>query len=175
MCKSCGKMFNKLENQVVKHPNHFCSRSCSAKFNNKGKQRNPPKVRVCQKCAKEFVSTISTNNRSRTLCSGCYKSYADRREFLKSRKLSYYHDLKSVKGKHPSWKNSHIRILNRIWNANLLEQPCSSCGYSKHVELAHIKPISSFSDTATLGEVNAPENNRVLCPNCHWEFDHNLL
>jgi hypothetical protein len=43
-CKNCSKEFDKLANQVAKHPNHFCSRSCSAKFNNKGKQKNPAEL-----------------------------------------------------------------------------------------------------------------------------------
>lgn len=44
-CKNCNKEFDKLPNQARKHPNHFCSRSCAASFNNKGKQKNPPKQR----------------------------------------------------------------------------------------------------------------------------------
>jgi hypothetical protein len=28
---------------------------------------------------------------------------------------------------------------------------------------------------ATVAEVNADENIIVLCPNCHWEFDHGII
>lgn len=52
---------------------------------------------------------------------------------------------------------------------------CSVCGYDKHVHICHIKPISSFDETSTLSEINSPDNLIILCPNCHWEFDHNLL
>lgn len=49
------------------------------------------------------------------------------------------------------------------------------CGYNKHVEVCHKQAIHTFSETATIGEVNAPENLLILCPNCHWEFDYGLL
>lgn len=53
--------------------------------------------------------------------------------------------------------------------------PCSNCGYSKHIQLCHIKPIKDFSDDTLLKDVNSPDNIIQLCPNCHWEFDHGLL
>jgi 5-methylcytosine-specific restriction endonuclease McrA len=55
------------------------------------------------------------------------------------------------------------------------ERVCQNCGYDKHVQICHIKPIKNFEETATLSEVNASDNLVVLCPNCHWEFDHGLL
>lgn len=33
-CLQCGASFSKLLNQVKRFPNHFCGRSCSAKYNN---------------------------------------------------------------------------------------------------------------------------------------------
>jgi hypothetical protein len=81
----------------------------------------------------------------------------------------------SVKGKHPSWKTAYVRQHNTIYNRQLKKLPCQNCGFDQHVELAHIKPVSSFSEEAKLVEVNAPENILVLCPNCHWMFDHNRL
>jgi predicted nucleic-acid-binding Zn-ribbon protein len=80
----------------------------------------------------------------------------------------------SVKGKHPSWINSHIRQFNRSWNRLKTKLPCNNCGYTKHVELAHIKAVSSFDKTTTLGEINSPDNVIQLCPNCHWEFDNSI-
>lgn len=172
-CKNCNKKFDKLPNQVRKHPNHFCSRSCSSSFNNKGKRKNPPKERVCSKCSTKFFRTGS--HKSYLLCPSCRKTYDTHTDFIKSKTLKEYYDLPSIKDKHPSWRHSHVRVLNRSWNKELIKLPCSNCGYDKHVELAHIKAISSFPETATLGEINSPENNLVLCQNCHWEYDHDLL
>ena len=49
---------------------------------------------------------------------------------------------------------------------------CACCGYDKHVELAHIKPVSSFDVNTLISVVNSEENVIQLCPNCHWEFDN---
>jgi hypothetical protein len=40
-CKNCNSSFLKYPSELSE--NNFCSRSCSAKFNNKGRQRNRPK------------------------------------------------------------------------------------------------------------------------------------
>ena len=49
---------------------------------------------------------------------------------------------------------------------------CQKCGYDKHVEVAHIKAISIFDENTLISVINHPSNLLVLCPNCHWEFDH---
>ncbi len=94
--------------------------------------------------------------------------------FTKDLTLGDYQNLPSVKGRHPSWKNSHVRSFARVWNKSLDKQ-CRSCGYNKHVEMAHRKPIKDFLPTATLGEINSIDNIIPLCPNCHWEFDNGIL
>ena len=173
-CKSCNKEFEKRNTEIIRHPNNFCSRSCSAKFNNKGKQKNPPKERVCKKCGLKFKSGPH-NKRSKVLCLSCREIFDTRTKYLKSKTLKEYHELLSVKGKHPSWKNAHIRCLNRSWNKDILGHKCKICGYDKHIEYCHIKSVTSFPETAKLEEVNHPTNNVVLCPNHHWELDNGII
>lgn len=171
-CKACNIAFKKTISEIERHPNNFCSRSCSATFNNKGRQHNLPKTRMCNKCNIEFKRT---GNQSTTICNNCSNAYINLTNSIKKKFIGTYQESASVKNKHPSWKNSHVRALNRSWNSDLIKSGCLICGYTKHVELAHIKPITSFPNTATLGEVNAASNNLPLCRNCHWEFDHDLL
>lgn len=52
---------------------------------------------------------------------------------------------------------------------------CQNCGYNKHVEVCHIKPIASYSEDTKLDEINCIDNLVVLCPNCHWELDNGVL
>lgn len=59
--------------------------------------------------------------------------------------------------------------------ASAHEKKCKACGYSLHVEVCHIKPIKEFVDTSLIKEINDLKNLIYLCPNCHWEFDHNRL
>lgn len=49
---------------------------------------------------------------------------------------------------------------------------CEKCGYDKHVEVCHIKQISSFSEDTDISIVNDFSNILILCPNCHWEHDN---
>lgn len=80
-----------------------------------------------------------------------------------------------VKKLHKSSTFAHIRGFNRYWNKEKTQLPCFVCGYDKHVELAHIQSISSFSTDTKLSEVNSSKNVVQLCPNCHWEFDNGLI
>ena len=52
---------------------------------------------------------------------------------------------------------------------------CAICGYNKHIEIAHIKSVSSFNDEATIGEINSIDNLIALCPTHHWEYDNGLF
>lgn len=52
---------------------------------------------------------------------------------------------------------------------------CAICGYSTHIEIAHIKAVSDFEDSATIAEINSIDNLIALCPNHHWEYDNGIL
>ena len=52
---------------------------------------------------------------------------------------------------------------------------CFVCGYDKHIEVAHIKPVANFDDSTTIDQINSIDNLIGLCPNHHWEFDNGLL
>ena len=43
---------------------------------------------------------------------------------------------------------------------------------SSHVELCHIKAVSSFPPETLLKTVNSKMNVIQLCRNCHWELDN---
>ena len=61
-----------------------------------------------------------------------------------------------------------------FFNANV-EHKCSICGYDKHVEVAHIKPVSEFDENTPIFEINSINNLIALCPNHHWEYDNGIL
>lgn len=54
------------------------------------------------------------------------------------------------------------------------QQKCEWCGYDKHVETCHVKPICDFDENEQICVVNANDNLLLLCPNCHWEHDNVL-
>jgi len=143
----------------------FCSTSCAAKFNNKLYPKRT-KTKVCKYCPTLIAS-------SRTRCKLCHNKIEYKRSITGT--IGDYRNSDTLKGKHRSWLHSHVRSLNRGWNKHLTKLPCAICNYSKHVELAHIKAVSSFPDEALVREVNASSNVIQLCPNCHWELDNGLV
>lgn len=52
---------------------------------------------------------------------------------------------------------------------------CIVCGYDKHYEVAHIKAVSEFDNSALISEIDNIKNLIALCPNHHWEYDNNGL
>ncbi len=148
ICKNCGK---ETENPK------FCSRSCAAIANNTIYKKRKPQGK-CAECGKPVVS-------DRKYCKECFQDSL----------ISFDRStLGEVKQNNKLWQlNNNIRTRARkvALNSNDIKS-CVFCGYDKHVEVCHIKPISEFPDDATVAEINALENLILLCPNCHWEFDH---
>lgn len=156
LCKNCN---NETENPS------FCSKSCAATFNNrKFPKRKLFKIK-CVKCHTELNRT-SYKDRRRTLCESCNPMIVDWES------ITYG----EVRERRSFQKNSRIRELSR--NKFLKHNPnpsCHNCGYSKHVEVCHIKGISTFSTDTKISEINDLKNLVGLCPNCHWEFDQGFL
>lgn len=87
---------------------------------------------------------------------------------------------KTIKDATDKWGGHRSTIHSRIRNsarrvAKAIEDKCANCGYDKHVEVCHIKAISSFDDDCLVREVNDINNLIKFCRNCHWEFDNGIL
>lgn len=106
--------------------------------------------KICSDCSKEYRSKLSNITIDSTIGDKIYT-------------------------KHKYAKYSYVRWHARKICLGLGKKICENCGYSKHVEVSHIKQISSYPPETTIREINIPENLIVLCPNCHWEFDHGDL
>lgn len=133
----------------------FCSRSCAAVFNNKVYNKRT-KTKKCSCC-----ETLVLSNRK--YCSDCFKKTLRAKDMTLGQSIYEEHH-----------RSSAFALVRSRARSIMKEYPqvCSKCGYSKHVEVAHIKAINSFSDDALLSEINALSNLILLCPNCHWEFDN---
>jgi len=156
ICKKCkGSIPYKARWQNV-----FCSSSCSALYNNSLKIK---KQYCCQDCG--FIKKTRSYRLRCINCAGIASIEEFGNKQLKDFDSTYArHRYQKIRG------HAH-RVVKR---ANL-EKVCRECGYSKYVELAHIKPISSFSPESYLREINAISNLVYLCPNHHWELDNGVL
>jgi hypothetical protein len=159
-CVSC----NQCKKNVIKKPSQihssvsFCSRSCAVTFNN---QKNPKRKKegVCLGCSESIAAKNKYCKRCRVAC-----------EFKPDAPISdFFTSLKSAS------KFSNIRYHARKYYLEHFMHQCLNCNYQLHIEIAHIKPISSFSDNTPLNVVNSSDNLAGLCKRCHWEMDNGYL
>ena len=168
-CCQCGALVYKTKSQLLNSSNVFCSRKCSCLYGSKKRWKDHVSSVIQIKCS---CGTLCDPRNKHGECRQCFeKNQIENSKHITKYELKKKHDARKIK----KWYSSEIRNFNRDWNKELTKLPCQNCGYKAHVELAHIKPVADFNDNSTLGEINSPENNLVLCPNCHWEFDNKLL
>lgn len=77
-----------------------------------------------------------------------------------------------------NWQSARSAIAKdarRVFYSNGDKKKCLVCGYSKHIEVAHIKSVNMFNDSVKIKDINKKENLVGLCPNHHWEFDNDIL
>lgn len=160
-CSNCKKTINKIKSQSKrsKSGNLFCSRSCSAIFNNKAN----PKRKNSNFCVKCNTSIRSDGK----YCSTCYKNH----HYLEDKTLK-----EATLHRNDANRYCNIRkgARKKYMKSDAIKS-CAVCDYSKHIEICHIKDISKFSLDSTIGEVNSLDNLVALCRNHHWEMDHNCL
>ena len=163
ICLYCGKPI--LRNDTKKiydtKKKKFCNHSCSAKYNNSKRQK---KQYFCVKCG----NLIGEGEKfaRKQLCEECNPNNID------WNKITYG----EMKAKRNYQVNSRIRELARTaYLKNNLNPKCEICGYDKHVEVHHIKGISTFSDDTPIAEINTISNLIGLCPNHHWEIENGLI
>jgi hypothetical protein len=160
ICQHCQKEYDNKDKR-----SKFCSRSCAATFNGKMFPKRK-RTRKCKSCDNLVKSGF-------TYCEHCVsqKVHYGQNGPVEERTLEQELLLKKHKGAN---RYDHIRQhAQRV----MRKEPasCKVCGYEKHVEVCHIHPISSFSPDTKIKDINSKNNLVHLCPNCHWEFDHDLL
>lgn len=144
----------------------FCSRSCSAVVNNKLYHKRKVES-TCDRCKNPCTTT-------RRFCRSCWSIIVTERSIFRWEN-ALIKELKAG-GNANNSRYTYIRELARknfYSDSNI--KACFICGYDKHIEVCHIKPIKSFSDDTKVSEINHINNLIGLCRNHHWELDHNLL
>lgn len=155
-CKNCNK--------ETKNPK-FCSRSCSVSFNNRkiGARHGDPKELICE-CGERKTKKAKR-------CNNCNLKENIRLISEKTIGDLLYGDSDTATPYRYTWIRRNAKRMMIYWN---IEKKCI-CGYDKHVECCHKKPINDFPKHTKLKVVNGRENLIYLCRNCHWEFDNGLL
>lgn len=136
----------------------FCRRSCAASYNNRmfPKRQKTEELPRCSDCGKQLTHKKSIK------CQSCHHSGRIEDKTLGEVIYTQHH------------KSSAFALVRTRARAIIPKCPCQKCGYDKHTEVCHLRPIKDFSHTTMVSVINSPDNLIRLCPNCHWELDHNL-
>ncbi len=160
-CNHCQKLTNNPK---------FCSSACAATVNNRLKNHNKPKKKYC--CiACNTLLYIGWRSKRTKYCNKCrYTKNPNFKDWSTVTKKALYAKLKLHQA------HARVRALAReTYKKSNKPKLCANCGYDKFYEVCHIKPIQNFDETSVVTEINHIDNLIGLCPNCHWELDHDLL
>ncbi len=147
-------------------------------------QLNPSRCRLCG-CVLEIGTKKVSSVRKQRYCSRACAADALRAVILpeKPRTNRSSSDLLTTTkaelfSSRKNWQSARStiqKLARRVYRLARLPQACVVCGYRLHVEVAHRKAVSTFPGDSTLAEINHVDNLVALCPNHHWELDHELL
>lgn len=136
----------------------FCSKSCAAQYNNRQFPKRERQVFFCENCGREA-------SYRRRFCADCNPNNGAN---WGTRTLAFVR----------TFLDYHARIrqlARRTYYNSGRPKHCANCGYTKHLEICHIRPIQDFPEETPIAEVNSLDNLVALCPNCHWEFDNGMI
>lgn len=150
-CLFCGNSILRQKNQSLTDvkAKKFCNRSCAAKYNNNFRK----KLVVCSVCGTQIKY-------GRKKCDICLKKYVSRVGHILKREST------------DSKIRNHARL---VYRDIVKEIKCCNCGFNHFTEICHKKPVKDFTGDTTLAVINDFNNLTQLCPNCHWDFDHNII
>lgn len=150
-CKTCGIEFSKKESEIKKTNNHFCSRSCAAKFNNKIFIKRKKTYKDCINCNKTFTGNGLKYCSNRCQQDNIYKSKIEQWKL----------------GNDPGWTtNGIIKKYIRKYILEKYNYQCSKCGWDK-INLSTNKSPLEIHHIDGDHKNNTEENLILLCPNCH--------
>lgn len=147
-CVECGDLFSCRR----KGRQRFCSRSCSASFNNRKKVTSARRAtKECPGCLNEFLARQSKN----VFCSSTCVQVKKRRERIEAWLSG---EVVVVVDHLPNYIREYVRSLRGA--------ACWQCGWEE------VHPVTGAVPTE-VDHVdgnpcnNLPDNLRLLCPNCH--------
>ena len=198
-CEGCGTEFLRSRanyNQSVKRgqKNFYCSQQCR----NLVRLGKSQVTFTCLTCSRK-VSTLKSSKTKRMYCSirckadsqikvttcSCGNEVYKRSKYCVECKnskdvISRYTDtsigqLRATTSSLLSYHSIVRSHARRVYAKHVNVMSCLVCGYSKFVEICHVKPLKAFKDTDLISDVNSASNLVAMCRNHHWEFDHNAL
>ena len=194
VCQNCGKKLTWDQRR-----NKYCSQSCAASINNLGIKRNISgnngnESKYWKLSDEDFIQAILNSNNwnqleknlgyehtmSENTKSGILKrcenlnisfNIIEEIPIAKKTKGELFRDRSNYQSARSCIRKGAVKNFEKVPNNTY----CYICGYNKHVDIAHIKAVSDFSDDTLIEVINDPSNLIPLCPNHHYEFDNGLM
>lgn len=165
-CLHCGEVIEVKDGHKIREARvkKYCDHSCAASRNN-GLKRKLTKQEKKEKWKRCSCACGNKINCKSTRCKDCVNKIKDSRT-----KGDLFNNRKN-------WQSARSCIqkeARRIYFSTNKNPKCF-CGYTKHIEVCHIKDVSEFPDTALISEINDVSNLIGMCPTHHWEFDNDEL
>ena len=167
-CKACGRVISLHDGQRLSDikRKQYCNSSCSAVCSNAGfKGRNASlrkSIKPCPKCGAsvDIVRDAKGKPSKTKLCYACSGTPLEDRT------------KGELFGSSKNYQSARSTITHHATNGYKLSglpNSCKLCGYSLIIHIHHVRPVSSFPDTALISEINSLDNLVALCPNHHYE------
>lgn len=153
VCKNCGEQFKRVVYKNSK--NTFCSRSCSAKYSNRRRQRKRKGglKKICPVCGKEFKASSKSKYCS-TDCSAKGKVEENIKKWKEGK----------ISGYQPS--SGMISCFVKKYLLEKANYKCERCGFSSEHPITK-KTILQVNHIDGNYKNCKEENLEILCPNCH--------
>jgi hypothetical protein len=164
-CLNCNKEYTPDKSIQIKErtgklrglEGKFCSRSCSASYTNKLKQKPKLPNEICAYCNEPFYIQKSHRQNSKSGLFFCCRSHKD----LAQR-------IGGIKEIMPNHYGKDSGNCYREFALRRLDHKCHLCNYNEHKEILDIHHIDNDRTN------NHISNLIVLCKNCHGLVHHNL-
>lgn len=150
-CKNCNAEIHRKNRSATE--NTFCSKSCSAKYNNRlFSKRGDGIHRLCGECGNP-----TKRKKSRFCSRGCRNRY-EYKTFIQA----WQNNEVSGGRANEISISRHVKRWLKDKNGNI----CSKCGWSEMNLFTNSVPLHIDHIDGNWAN-NRPENLRLLCPNCH--------
>lgn len=158
ICKHCNNTIIPIEGEKISQVRmkDFCNRSCSTSYNNAAYPKRKRTLKPSDGIKRTRKRKDKTDEKWIVLTMTKGEVFARYRGYQSAR---------SVIQKHCKF----VYVLSGK------PRVCYVCGYSNHINVAHKQAVSRFDDSTPIAIINGPENLVALCPNHHWEFDHDFF
>jgi hypothetical protein len=122
-----------------------------------GDNQKPSEVRKKSFCGSSCSTTF--NNRKR--------EKKNKKNLVKPEKFSFFEGITKKeffekKGVYYKFRSEIRKHVQYVYEKNQGDKTCKVCGYDKHIQVCHIKSVSSFSDDALITKINSKDKQSNL-------------